>query len=222
MRKMDTPPLLALIKTNEAGAMPAPISAPLATTNDTSQSDDETMRLALRAAVKAAGSQRALARMIGVTHPAVALWNRAPAKHVINIERATGIPREQLRPDLYSQLTLPEAIKILKAAGYRVSKPRPPKKFKRGKDRVGPTFVAEFADGAVTRMSTFTSVEKLDWDRGVRLSIAAYQSRWRLARAQYREWNGKRYLLHRPAAPVPPTIIAMQFEQDGKVLEVRP
>src|SRR5262249_1094217 len=41
------------------------------------------------------------------------------------------------------------------------------------KTRVGPTFVAEFADGQVTRMTTFTSLEKLDWGRGVHLSQAA-------------------------------------------------
>ena len=65
-----------------------------------------------------------------------------------------------------------EAIKTVRAAGYRVSKPRKPKIFKRGKDRVGPTFVAEFADDVITRMSTFTSLEKLDWGRGERLSQA--------------------------------------------------
>jgi hypothetical protein len=97
---------------------------------------------------------------------------------------------------------LVEAIKTVKAAGYRVSKPRKPKIFKRGKDRVGPTFVAEFADGTVTRMSKYTSLKKLDWDRGERLSHAAYQSRWRTREA-------------------PPAIISARFEQDGKVLGTR-
>ena len=97
---------------------------------------------------------------------------------------------------------LVEAIKTVKAAGYRVSKPRKSKIFKRGKTRVGPTFVAEFADGTVTRMSTFTSLEKLDWDRGERLSIAAYQSRWRTNN-------------------VPPAILSERFEQDGVVLAQR-
>jgi len=98
--------------------------------------------------------------------------------------------------------TLIEALNTVKAAGYRVSKPRKPKIFKRGKTRVGPTFVAEFADGTVTRMSTFTSLEKLDWDRGERLSIAAYQSRWRTNN-------------------VPPAILSERFEQDGVVLAQR-
>jgi hypothetical protein len=98
--------------------------------------------------------------------------------------------------------SLDEAFAIVKSAGYRVSKPRKLKNPKRNKDRVGPTFVAEFADGVVTRMTTFTSLEKLDWDRGERLSQAAYQSRWRTHNA-------------------PPAIIAAHFEQDGKVLAQR-
>jgi len=62
---------------------------------------------------------------------------------------------------------LNEALATIKAAGYRISKPK-----SKRKDRVGPTFVAEFADGTVTRRSTFTSLEKLDWGRGERLSQA--------------------------------------------------
>jgi hypothetical protein len=95
-----------------------------------------------------------------------------------------------------------ETIETVKAAGYRVSKPRKQKNPKRNKDRVGPTFVAEFADGTVTRMSKYTSLKKLDWDRGERLSHAAYQSRWRTREA-------------------PPAIISARFEQDGKVLGTR-
>jgi hypothetical protein len=47
------------------------------------------------------------------------------------------------------------AIATLKLAGYRVSKPKPKQYRRKGKDkdRVGPTFRAEFADGTVTRMS---------------------------------------------------------------------
>ena len=94
-------------------------------------------------------------------------------------------------------MSLDEALVLVKSAGYRVSKP----KAKSG-GRVGPTFVAKFADGTVTRMSTFTSLEKLDWDRGERLSIAAYQSRWRTNN-------------------VPPAILSERFEQDGVVLAQR-
>ena len=40
-----------------------------------------------------------------------------------------------------------------------------------------PTFVARFADGEVTRMTTHCPDGKLDLGRGVRLSQAAYWSR---------------------------------------------
>lgn len=88
---------------------------------------------------------------------------------------------------------LERALAIVRAAGYRVAKPRSSKK----RDRVGPTFVAEFADGVVTRMSTFTSLEKLDVQRGLYLSRAAYESRTK---------------------KFPCPIANARFEQDGKVL----
>jgi hypothetical protein len=108
--------------------------------------------------------------------------------------------------------TVTEAIKTLRTAGYRISKPRKSKVFKRGKDRVGPTFVCTFADGVTTRMSTFTSLTDLDWDRGVRLSQAAWSSRWQAHRRTF--WSDTISLV----APVPPAIAAAHFEQDGKVL----
>jgi len=105
--------------------------------------------------------------------------------------------------------SLDEALAVVKAAGYRVTKPKPPRR-----QGLGPTFVAEFADGQVTRMSTFTSLEKLDWDRGVRLSHAAYQTR-RRARERKQRWPLS-------VAPVPPpAIVSARFEQDGKVLAQR-
>jgi DNA-binding transcriptional regulator YdaS (Cro superfamily) len=55
----------------------------------------------LRDAVKAAGGVRALARLLGLTHPAIQHWERVPAERVIEIEALTGIARERLRPDLY-------------------------------------------------------------------------------------------------------------------------
>jgi hypothetical protein len=114
--------------------------------------------------------------------------------------------------------TLIEAIKTAKAAGYRVSKPRKPKIFKRGKDRVGPTIVTRFADGVTTRMSVFTSLENLDWDRGTRLSQAAWESRWRThQRAHLLKQMGK-YGTVGLVMPVPPAIVEAHFEQDGKVL----
>src|SRR5262249_3138098 len=108
------------------------------------------------------------------------------------------------------------AIAMIRAAGYRVSKRKIPKN-RKPKDRVGPTFVAEFADGTTTRMSVFTSPAKLDWDRGERLSITAYQTRGRTRERQ----QGRAYSPP-SVAPVPPAIVSARFEQDGKVLGTRP
>jgi len=77
-------------------------------------------------------------------------------------------------------------------------------KARKTKGSVGPTFVCEFSDGQVTRMSTFTSLTKLDLERGLRLSRAAYEARARR--------------FHRSLPPVPPPIVCARFEQDGKTL----
>ena len=42
-----------------------------------------------------------IARQLGISRGAVAKWQVIPAGRVVAIERATGIPRELLRPDLY-------------------------------------------------------------------------------------------------------------------------
>ena len=42
-----------------------------------------------------------VARQLKLTRGAVAKWRVIPASRVVAIERATGIPREKLRPDLY-------------------------------------------------------------------------------------------------------------------------
>ena len=60
-----------------------------------------------------------------------------------------------------------------------------------------PTFVATFADGEVTQMTTYTALDELDVTRGVRLARAAFKSRTK----------------HEP-----PAIIEARFKQDGKIL----
>jgi DNA-binding transcriptional regulator YdaS (Cro superfamily) len=51
------------------------------------------------------GSQGALAQIVGVTQQSVSEWcikNKAiPPRHVLKVEAATGIPKEDLRPDIY-------------------------------------------------------------------------------------------------------------------------
>ena len=56
----------------------------------------------LQEAVRRAGGLRVLARALGVSHQAILQWNRAPPRRVLDIERLTGVPRHDLRPDLYS------------------------------------------------------------------------------------------------------------------------
>jgi DNA-binding transcriptional regulator YdaS (Cro superfamily) len=52
-------------------------------------------------AIATAGGLERLGLAIGITAQAVWKWNRVPANRVIAVERATGIPRERLRPDIF-------------------------------------------------------------------------------------------------------------------------
>ncbi|MCP1197008.1 helix-turn-helix domain-containing protein [Acetobacter senegalensis] len=53
---------------------------------------------------KRVGGCKRLAESIGLrSHSAVLKWKRIPDKHIIAIESAFGIPREELRPDLYER-----------------------------------------------------------------------------------------------------------------------
>jgi TorA maturation chaperone TorD len=54
-------------------------------------------------AIDAAGGIAQLARKIGISQPSVSNWTRVPAQRVIAVEAATGVPRNDLRPDLYSE-----------------------------------------------------------------------------------------------------------------------
>jgi hypothetical protein len=65
-----------------------------------------------------------------------------------------------------------------------------------------PTFVAHFADGEVTRMTTHTPRAPLDVNRGVTLACHAYRSRKKLE----------------PTAPTPAVVEARFEGQDGGTL----
>lgn len=52
-------------------------------------------------AVEAADGAAALARQLGIERQAVSQWRRIPVHHVLTIEQLTGIPRHELRPDVY-------------------------------------------------------------------------------------------------------------------------
>lgn len=58
---------------------------------------------AITKAIAAAGGRTALARMLGVSGPAVVYqWEqtRVPAEYCPLIEEATGVPCEEIRPDV--------------------------------------------------------------------------------------------------------------------------
>lgn len=66
---------------------------------------DMTPYEALMSAVDRAGSQSALARLVGCSSTAVWKWvqssKRMPAEFVLKAEAATGVSRHLLRPDIY-------------------------------------------------------------------------------------------------------------------------
>lgn len=56
---------------------------------------------ALQRAIESAPSAQALASTLGVTAQALSQWVRVPPLRVLDVERATGVPRHELRPDIY-------------------------------------------------------------------------------------------------------------------------
>jgi DNA-binding transcriptional regulator YdaS (Cro superfamily) len=64
--------------------------------------------------IREIGSQSALARLIGISQPAVSGWVRKalpiPPEHVLTIEGATGISRHRLRPDVYGPMSKASAV----------------------------------------------------------------------------------------------------------------
>ena len=52
-------------------------------------------------AIKAAGGLGKLAEAIGTTKQAVGQWYQIPLGRVWDVEKATGIPHQELRPDFF-------------------------------------------------------------------------------------------------------------------------
>jgi len=48
-----------------------------------------------------AGGVIALSVALGLSRAAVSQWHRVPVDRLDDVERLTGIPREQLRPDIF-------------------------------------------------------------------------------------------------------------------------
>lgn len=60
-------------------------------------------------AKEAAGGPSALAKAIGkVTSQAVSQWSKVPVGRVLDVERATGVSRHELRPDIYGPAPISE------------------------------------------------------------------------------------------------------------------
>lgn len=55
----------------------------------------------IQAAAAKVGGICALSLTLGLTRGAASLWRRVPAERVLAVEKATGISRHELRPDLY-------------------------------------------------------------------------------------------------------------------------
>lgn len=60
----------------------------------------------LERALEVSGGVSSLARALGVSQPAVSGWKRVPTDRVLAVEAATGVPRTELRPDLYAESDL--------------------------------------------------------------------------------------------------------------------
>lgn len=51
--------------------------------------------------IQTAGGVRGLARLLGISQPAVSNWKRVPADRILQVESLTGVSRSVIRPDLY-------------------------------------------------------------------------------------------------------------------------
>lgn len=72
-------------------------------------------------AIDAAGGIAQLARKIGISQPSVSNWTRVPAQRVLAVEAVTSVPRNDLRPDLYSEQAAssePDAVDAARAQEY--------------------------------------------------------------------------------------------------------
>lgn len=61
----------------------------------------DTPKSSLDRAIKEAGGLTKLAASLNVSKQAVAQWDKVPPLRVLDVERASGVSRHDLRPDLY-------------------------------------------------------------------------------------------------------------------------
>lgn len=55
----------------------------------------------LARALESRGNSARVAQALGITTAAVAQWTKCPAEHAKVVEAITGVPRHELRPDLW-------------------------------------------------------------------------------------------------------------------------
>lgn len=58
----------------------------------------------LERAIDGAGGPKALGLRLGISSQAISQWTECPPLRVLDVERASGVPRHELRPDLYPPL----------------------------------------------------------------------------------------------------------------------
>lgn len=56
---------------------------------------------ALEKAKQVAGGTAKLAAILNITSQAISQWDRVPIERVLEVERLTGVPRYEQRPDIY-------------------------------------------------------------------------------------------------------------------------
>ncbi|WP_082847524.1 MULTISPECIES: YdaS family helix-turn-helix protein [unclassified Erythrobacter] len=82
--------------------------------------DSNPARKAFLKAHELAGGHSALARICECTpgniHQLVAKGSVLPGRHVLRVEAATGVPRYELRPDLYPHEGVPAALTAIQSA----------------------------------------------------------------------------------------------------------
>jgi TorA maturation chaperone TorD len=66
--------------------------------------------------IRAAGSARGLARLLGISQPAISNWKRVPADRILQVESLTGVPRSVIRPDLFGATPMEQAVDPIEQA----------------------------------------------------------------------------------------------------------
>ena len=61
------------------------------------------MKRITKKAIRAAGGPAELGRKLGISWQAVSKWDKVPPLRVLAVERASGVPRYELRPDIYGR-----------------------------------------------------------------------------------------------------------------------